>query len=103
MRLIDADVYKGTLNMLRYGNHLNRESVLNLAEIALDEQPTIDSYEWISVKDRMPEQYSYVIVFTGLEVTEAFYDGWRFGCTSKSHPISVTHWMPLPEPPKGDE
>lgn len=55
--------------------------------------------EWISIKDRLPEQYTDVIVL---------YDFGRVGVnwTNKENEFiehsdcKVTHWMPLPEPPK---
>ena len=59
--------------------------------------------EWISVKDKLPEQYTDVIVL---------YDFGRVGVnwTNKEnefidHPdCKVTHWMPLPTPPEsGDD
>ena len=101
-RLIDADEF-----MKEIRKWLGNETDFRSLQEIIAGMPTIEAepvkHGWISVKDRLPEQYSYVIAFTGLEVMEAFYDGWRFGCTSKSHPISVTHWMPLPEPPKDGE
>lgn len=61
---------------------------------------------WISVKDRMPEEFTSVIVHVPGEnqwstVREAYFarGGWctRIGIFSTD---DVTHWMPLPEPPK---
>lgn len=65
--------------------------------------------EWISVKDRLPECCVSVLA-------RCFYHGnWRtLAChTSKEHAeewytdevcqwVKVTHWMPLPELPKGE-
>ena len=65
---------------------------------------------WISVKDRLPEY--------GLRVLAAYDDGVvRIGISKGYFPevvtkrqdarafgfAEVTHWMPLPEPPKEDE
>lgn len=62
--------------------------------------------EWISVKDRLPTQKSYVLVYTicpNVECQVWFYDEnghWYDECGwSRGEP---THWMPLPEPPKED-
>lgn len=48
--------------------------------------------EWISVKDRLPQEHKNYLVFTKHGVTEILkYDG---------DAGVVTHWQPLPEPPK---
>ena len=57
---------------------------------------------WISVKDRTPKNGDYVLCVSGAGIVQiASYD------TSVRvygfYANSVTHWMPLPEPPKGDE
>ena len=64
--------------------------------------------EWIPVSERLPEKDDKVlavvkedgynrIAFVFYEDRrwwDCFYDGF--------HNINVTHWMPLPEPPKGE-
>ena len=55
-------------------------------------------YDWVSVKDRMPEQYTDVIVFTkGGTITVDYVDEngdfYYYG-------EYVTHWQYLPTPPK---
>ena len=57
--------------------------------------------EWISVKDRLPERMQPVIVCRDNGKVEQGYrdvgDWWKvYGTRTKN----VTHWMPLPEPPK---
>jgi len=72
--------------------------------------------KWISVKDRLPEVYDGVLVTDGEIVTAAerhdFFDsgiGWtghRFGGHEWQWDFDdsfITHWMPLPEPPKKRE
>jgi hypothetical protein len=70
--------------------------------------------EWISVEKRLPEDASNVIIaidkindMDGLIYHFRVYLGW-YGNDRKNwyidsipvkHPIKVTHWMPLPEPP----
>lgn len=65
--------------------------------------------EWISVKDRLPKPYKYVLLSLYVPgyprfVHEGFIDNTRRWCipTSLASSYDVTHWMPLPEPSKGD-
>jgi hypothetical protein len=60
--------------------------------------------EWISVKDRLPEKWQNVLVvrtdgafrFDFVGSLDVWYDDVNF----VGYP--VTHWMPLPQPPKGE-
>ena len=69
--------------------------------------------KWISVKERLPEKEgSYIVrTKTGAVTTARFYDERTFSEThylpkeytrkaAWSRNRDVTHWMPLPEPPK---
>ena len=64
--------------------------------------------KWISVNDRLPKEKVICIVYYKHAYCDndgywtigiCFYDGEKFQmhCAYK-----VTHWMPLPEPPKGE-
>ena len=68
--------------------------------------------EWISVDDRLPE-YSNdgfadaVLVTDGFVQHMAYFVGgeWRFAESGEiKEPMwyRITHWMPLPQPPKGE-
>ena len=62
--------------------------------------------EWIPVTERLPERYKYILLWDAMD-RDIFmgvlddkrewyipgYDGEQF---------RITHWMPLPEPPKGE-
>ena len=60
--------------------------------------------EWISVKDRLPDKPEEYIVWGGQFVTTLqFFDGeWQseFVPSKYLDQSKITHWMPLPEPPK---
>lgn len=69
---------------------------------------------WISVKDRLPEigehyRSKLVMCYSPDGEHECLFDyyevnGFGQGCftAEKYFGISITHWMPLPEPPKGE-
>ena len=62
--------------------------------------------EWISVKERLPEDFEWVLaVDKDRCVGEAMFssrDGSWDGPYGEYHLYGVTHWMPMPEPP-GEE
>lgn len=61
--------------------------------------------EWISVKERMPEKGEMVLCYFKYEpespdvICENTYHGGKLWLSEGS---KVTHWMPLPELPKGE-
>jgi hypothetical protein len=60
--------------------------------------------EWISVEERLPEECTHVIVHDeDGTVGEAFHSiSDHFEWVANEKIAFVTHWMPLPEPPKGE-
>lgn len=59
--------------------------------------------EWISVEDRLPDVGIDVLVCYRNECDVARYsDTYRCFFTGMYACENVTHWMPLPEPPKGE-
>lgn len=63
--------------------------------------------KWISVSERLPENRDYVLVCTKNKfygtrnISKAYFgDGKWYGQGGRW--TNVTHWMPLPEPPKED-
>ena len=78
--------------------HIHIKEALDMAISALQEQ---EDRRWIPVAERLPEKPTKCLVYTkrgkygGHEITyynEGFYLQYS----------NVTHWMPLPEPPKED-
>lgn len=64
--------------------------------------------EWISVKDRLPEDHVAVLVFDS--VCRNIYKAWMshdlgewFSEEYLPDFLNITHWMPLPEPPEDTE
>ena len=68
--------------------------------------------EWISVKNRLPEpkhefdarNWYLVALSNGVvkELAYEFHNHSVFGCGWRETAYPVTHWMPLPEMPKGE-
>ena len=57
--------------------------------------------EWISVKDRLPEKNADVLIYNIEEYVGTDFltkDGKWFW----NEELPPTHWMPLPQPPKGE-
>lgn len=61
--------------------------------------------EWISVKDRLPEKRGEYLCYYKFEpdspdvICENTYQGSGLWLSEMD---KVTHWMPLPQPPKGE-
>lgn len=83
----------------------------------------VTAQEWISVNDRLPDDEQEVLViahgwdgrlvYVGSHKRVEAQKSWLTGITNKSSEWSlwgwsylkepmVTHWMPLPQPPKGE-
>jgi len=56
--------------------------------------------EWISVNDRLPENERVLICAYQRDYLLAEYDNEQWWSDSIGIVNGVTHWMPLPEPPK---
>lgn len=59
--------------------------------------------EWISVEERLPkmDENPVLAVFCGI-VNPAWCHGAKWELPSGFITKEITHWMPLPEPPKGE-
>ena len=59
--------------------------------------------EWVSVDDRLPDDDEVVIICTDKNFVyagELIGDTWFLD--NDSWTATVTHWMPMPNPPKGE-
>jgi hypothetical protein len=110
------------IEMLRWSNHLDKNSTLNLLVRAIEQSPTdtvdaIEAPRWIPVTEMLPEHdlpkdskskqikvlVAYLrngnwIVRSNMRKKGKWYDEPDRWSWSVSDPI--THWMPLPQPPK---
>lgn len=114
MRLIDADAFDKTLSdaqaeCKRNGGNF-RFGVLSNVRENLRMMPTVEQERiWIPVSERTPEDGSDILVYCddGEEsrIVACNYDnGVWFDCVFNTVMVfkNITHWMPLPEPPKVD-
>lgn len=74
------------------------------AALAVDLQSEVEQLKaerrWIPVSDRLPKDDGKVWAITSSRnLFLAHYDH-KWKCWRVSHTIKITHWMPLPEPPK---
>ena len=72
-----------------------------LAIEALKKENGVTVQEWISVDDRLPEQGEKAICIDAdgdMMIGKYTEWGWMFPCYFED----LTHWMPIPEPPKGE-
>ena len=64
-----------------------------------DAIPTVNMPNWISVSEKLPMEMETVIVTDGKEVGFCFCVN-DYGTLEFYSPWKITHWMPMPEPPK---
>lgn len=76
-----------------------------LADILADNAEFIKTGGWISVDDELPAKYEDVLVWNGCNISvsaiETFHEngGWITAFEDEE----VTHWQPLPQPPKANQ
>lgn len=90
MRLIDADALP-----ISFDGH-----TISVWKKDLDAAPTVNPYEWISVKDRLPTwEDGKVLICTpyGISIAQRTTSNrWKGDCAI---PKLITYWMPLPPLP----
>ena len=91
--------------------HIDKSCKLaeNIADDLLSNGVTVQ--EWISVKDRLPEKHDrFICTYKFNSNSEMQFVGVLDYYASDKHPhwqhesagVIVTHWMPLPQLPKGE-
>lgn len=111
MRLIDADALKNELEEMlgpeTLGSTVSDYGVgIKFAIAAVNRAKTLKEMpKWISVEDRMPEPFVSVLTYMPdmppfPPVREAYRVGNVFYIPALADREHVTHWMPMPEPPK---
>ena len=111
MRLIDADALRAAM----YHEAFETDSDLQrwdagcwirwrMFEKMLDAAPTIAEDDgWIPVTDRLPQDDEDVLVWVnGTHRDMAYRDEGVWYDEEHNHLKNITHWMPLPAPPKED-
>jgi hypothetical protein len=78
---------------------------LQYCQEAVQFAPSVEAEpKWISVEERLPEEKQSVLVHyvDGWMPIAFLLDGKWYQSGGETSWLSVTHWMPLPEPPKMD-
>ena len=100
MRMIDGDALMKEAGRL-WSDMPDGEELSKELMKAINHAPTVSG--WVSVKDRMPEQNGDYLAYTrdGIVWPYFFMAGvWEDALGNSTD--TVTHWMPLPEPPEED-
>ena len=69
----------------------------------IDNVPAADVPKWIPVTERLPENGGSYLVFSSKSktvFTAHYWKGDRW--SNRANGQFITHWMPLPKPPKGE-
>lgn len=100
-----ADIKEKLVELLAGLSLDTYEDIVYVAEHIIAKGVTIQ--EWISVEEALPDDSVEVILCTrsGIVVT-GYYDKYRKNWVQYyaggALCVVVTHWMPMPEPPKGE-
>lgn len=114
MRLIDADelarLVKKSLDTPGYGDYYSGyDAALNTVLEYIADAPTVPAYgQWVSVKDRLPEEQKEVLIYLpeydSVEMASLFtipsMNLREWVQNEDAYMLDeVSYWMPLPEPP----
>ena len=101
------DVREKLVELIESARYWGSNTSEEIADKLLENGVTV--HEWISVNDRLPETGGYVVCIAKRNPFSRFMpmvariekNGWVNPITEQ-YISEVTHWMPLPEPPKGE-
>ena len=99
------DVREKLVELIESARYRGSNTSEEIADNLLDSGVTVQ--EWVDVKDRLPEAGGYVVCIAKRNPFSRFMpmvariekNGWVNPITEQ-YISEVTHWMPLPEPPK---
>ena len=104
------------IESLRAQREYDREAFEKILDIKVEElEAERKKHEWISVKDRLPEDALSKLITVEVNDNAKWVEKGFFGVERKwfaygwtdieeiKEPYIVTHWMPFPDPPKGEE
>ena len=101
------DVREKLVELIESARYWGSNTSEEIAENLISNGVTVQ--EWISVKDRLPEVGGYVVCIAKRNPFSRFMpmvariekNGWVNPITEQ-YISEVTHWMPIPQPPKGE-
>ena len=109
------DVREKLVELLDIIIHPGQKTLGDIADHLIANGVTVQ--EWISVKDKLPPYNRNVLVYRpnmAMKILvdtydgyygdddDEWYEGWAlYGGDTHGNPV-ITHWMPLPQPPKGE-
>ena len=101
------DVREKLVELIESARYWGSGTSEEIADNLIDSGVTVQ--EWISVKDRLPEAGGYVVCIAKRNPFSRFMpmvariekNGWVNPMTEQ-YISEVTHWMPMPELPKGE-
>ena len=101
------DVREKLVELIESARYWGSNTSEEIADNLLDNGVTVQ--EWISVNDELPEVGGYVVCIAKRNPFSRFMpmvariekNGWVNPMTEQ-YISEVTHWMPMPNPPKGE-
>lgn len=105
-------MYDELIKRLRDDNACVSVKTLHEAADAIEELADRNVGKWIPVTERLPEEHQFVLIrqdedrmMVAVRIDgEWWYRYFAYDIDSwdENEQGTITHWMPLPEPPKGD-